>query len=97
MVDVPSLLLDGVAAFILYNVGVWVVLDFGQQFNLFSEDKLSLFVVKTNLFDALDIVFIIDDLVNDAVSGSDDLFEFEPFIELTISIQELHCFIVHRL
>lgn len=96
-VHVPSLFLDGVAAFVLYDVGMWIVFNFGEKFYFFPEDEFGLFVVETDFFDAFDVGLIVDDFVDDAIACADDLFEFEPFVEFPVSVQELHCFIVHRL
>ncbi len=97
VVHMSSLFLDGVAALILYDVGMRVDFDFRKQFNFFPEDELCLFVVKSNFLDALDVVLFIDDFIDNAVAGSDDLFELEPFVEFSISIKKLHCFIAHFL
>ncbi len=72
-----------------------VAFSFCEEFHFFAKDELCLFVIKPHFFNALNVAFLVIDLVNNAVSSSYDLFEFKMIVQLPISTHEPYCFIVH--
>ena len=69
----PFHLLYTIAASVLDDVRVRIVSNLGEQLYLFSEDELSLLVIKPDLFYTFQTGFIVYDLINYAVSCADYL------------------------
>ena len=95
-VSIPSLLLEHVIASILDYIGMRMNFYFGKELDFFHEDELLLLLVKSNFLDALDSVFLIGYFVNNAVAGAYDLSDPKAIKKMSISPQELDCFIVHQ-
>jgi hypothetical protein len=94
-VETSALLLQTVAAAILHYVGVWIHLYFGKQFYFLAKNKLSLFVIQANLLDTFNAGIFVNNLIDYAVAGADNLLNFKAVIEFTISADKLDYFITH--
>ena len=92
---ISALFLKDVVASVLYDVGMGVDFDFGEEFYFLDEDELLLLLIEAYFLDALDGVFLVGDFVDNAVAGTDDLPDLETLEEGLVSPEELHCFIVH--
>ena len=94
-VDLPPLLLQDIAAPVLDDVGVWILLNLGQQFYFLSENELRLLIVKPDFFDTFDIVLLIIHLVNYTIPRSYYVTDPKAIIQLSVPTYEFHCFIAH--
>lgn len=82
--------LQAIAAPIFHNVGMGVAFEFVEKFYFFSEDEAAHAFIKCNLFDALEIAFIIYHLIDKAVSPANDSIPSDCIlvVEFTIAIKK---------